>query len=334
MRNRLKTAAQPLKDYCTQRQKTIWYQPIVFSLCSLFLVLYSTLLTSCNPEAKWETENVEVSMDIKTISAGFIEASFSTNKDAYYLIAIQEPWENFDPMTNQKAFMQLALDSAYADYLKWRNEHYRNQETVVAPFSSHSLQYGAINHFFTGLWGNHDYWLYSFAVNPQTMTPVGKLNLVKINTEPKSIVNIRFDYRVRGAWDYIYPIDSLENINTRFPYLAMTIDSVELADSIAKSLLLYNPCHYFHLWQLKSYLIPYQQPVKYGVHAVENKYGQSSCDFEEGHTYYTAIAGYDFEISQLAVYKFTWNQNLTFYFHDTDTTNRYRMYENGTSDGW
>ena len=55
---------------------------------SLIALLFSIImLASCTPEAKWETDDVIVKMNIGTISAGFIECNFSTNKEAYYLIA-------------------------------------------------------------------------------------------------------------------------------------------------------------------------------------------------------------------------------------------------------
>ena len=122
-----------------------------FIVAVCILSALAVLSPSCNPEAKWETKDVKVDMSVKTVSAGFVECSFSTNKDAYYLIAITEAWENYNPMYNSKQFMQLALDSAYADYLMWRNYLLRDKEFNVAPFASHSLQYGSINHFFTGL---------------------------------------------------------------------------------------------------------------------------------------------------------------------------------------
>ena len=43
--------------------------------------------SSCNPEAPWATKDVIIQMKAKTVSAGFAEYSFSTNKEAYYLIA-------------------------------------------------------------------------------------------------------------------------------------------------------------------------------------------------------------------------------------------------------
>ena len=51
---------------------------------SLIALLFSIImLASCTPEAKWETDDVIVKMNIGTISAGFIECNFSTTKEAY-----------------------------------------------------------------------------------------------------------------------------------------------------------------------------------------------------------------------------------------------------------
>lgn len=274
---------------------------------------------SCSPEAPWETEGVEVSMKQKTVSAGFVEYEFSTNKDAYYLIAICEPWEDYNPVANSKQFMQLALDSAYAKYLIWRNDLLRNKEFNVAPFASHSLQYGKITHFFTGLIPDHDYWVYAFPVNPETMKPVGKLELEHLQTTETSTVEIRFDYRVKGVWDYIYPVDTFGNVNARFPYIAITEDSVTIAkDEVAEG----NPYLYFMFWETQMFLHPELAMVYYGVKAIENNGDLSSnIEFEEGHTYYTSITGYDGLFKHMAIYKFTWHKGCEYYFQDTDSTN-------------
>ena len=172
-----------------------------YTVCilSALAVLYS----SCNPEPTWETKDVEVYMTVNNISAGFVECEFSTNKDAYYLTAICQPWTDFNPTANQKQFMQLALDSAYAEYLFWRNDLLRAKEQNVAPFSSHSLQYGYQHHFFTGLLPDEDYWLFCFPVDPVSMKPVGQLNLIPVKTLEDSNMDIRFEYRIKGTWGYL-----------------------------------------------------------------------------------------------------------------------------------
>lgn len=291
----------------------------------LAIIIFQISLVSCSPEAPWETEGVEVRMQQKTVSAGFVEYDFSTNKDAYYLIAICEPWEDYNPIANPKQFMQLALDSAFADYLVWRNDLLRNKEFNVAPFASHSLQYGQITHFFTGLIPDHDYWVYAFPVNPETMQPVGKLELEHLRTAETSTVEIRFDYRVKGMWDYIYPTDTHGNVNSRFPYIAITEDSVTISqDTVAEG----NPYLYFIFWETQMFLHPDLANVYYGMKAIENNGEQSNLEFEEGHTYYTSITGFDGLFKRMTIYKFTWTKDCEFYFHDTDTTNLAIIYEN------
>ena len=285
----------------------------------MFALWAICLFSSCGSEAKYETEGVEVRMTIQNVSAGFVECSFSTNKDAYYLIAICEPWENYNPVANSKQFMQLALDSAYAEYLFWRNDLLRDKEFNVAPFSSHSLQYCQIRHFFTGLKLDHDYWVYAFPVNPETMKPVGKLVLEHVHTSMESTVEMRFDYRVRGEWDYIYPIDTMGQIFTRYPYIATTIDSAVIAqDSLNYSA---DPMMYFLYWEAQAFLYPEIATPYYGVKAILNDGEQSALVFEEGHTYYTGITGFDGLFKRLTVFKFKWTKGCDFYFHDTDSTN-------------
>ena len=107
-------------------------------LLLLPLLILMAFFCACNPDARWETEDVNISIDIQYISAGFIECSFSTDKEAYYLIAIDSVHSGYNPMDNQKQFMMLALDSANLSYLRWRNELLKAGEFHIAPFSSHS----------------------------------------------------------------------------------------------------------------------------------------------------------------------------------------------------
>jgi len=293
-------------------QKNHWIRLIVFGLLSIILI---PLSTSCNPEAKYETKNVEVFMHIDTVSAGFIECSFHTNKDAYFLIAIEEPWTDFNPVYNSKQFMTLALDSAYADYLMWRNYLLRDKEFNVAPFASHSLQYGNVHHFFTGLIPNTDYWVYAFPVDPQTMQPIGALKFENIKTTSTSVFNVHFDYRVKDTWDYIYPLDEKGKIYTRFPYIATTRDSLELAEGGI------DPEIYFKVWAIDNFALPEIATVYYGVKAIENDGLNSYTVFEEGHTYYTCLCGFDGSFKQLTIYKFRWTKDCEYYFTEKDAAN-------------
>lgn len=296
--------------------RPIWSRLILFAMipCSLLLA------PSCSTEAKYETTGVEVKMDIKNISAGFVECDFSTNKDAYYLIGIMEPWEDYNPVANSKQFMQLALDSAYAEYLFWRNDLLREKEFNVAPFSSHSLQYGDVKHFFTGLFPDVSYWVFCFPVDPVAMKPAGSLLLTPIKTLEDSKMDIHFEYRVKGQWDYIYPVDSTGKIYEHFPYIATTRDSLTLA---ADSIYTQNEAIlYFVFWSLDQFTDPSQAEINYGVHAVKNDGFQSSEVFQEGHTYYTALSGYDGSFKQTTIYKFKWTgDSCDYYFHDTDSAN-------------
>jgi hypothetical protein len=283
----------------------------------LLAALVIFLLPSCSPEAPWTTSNVKINLSVQTVSAGFVECDFTPDKDAYYLIAIETARKDYDPMQHQKQFMTLALDSAYAEYLIWRNELLRKGEFNIAPFASHGLQYGKMEHFFTSLVPNEDYWIYAFVVNPQTMKPEGQLFMTTVHTTDTSIVDVHFAYRVKGYWDYTYPLDSLGNIYPRFPYLATTCDSLTLAAAGET-----DPVYYFYLWTLDQFLNPKDANVFYGVHAVENDGWSSIEAFEEGHTYYTAIAGFDGLFEHLTVYRFVWTgDSCNLYFTDTDPAN-------------
>ena len=287
----------------------------IFSCIALSVVSLLCVLTSCTPEAKWEIEDVAIQMDIKTVSAGFIECSFSTTKEAYYMIAIQPVQEGFDPMANQKQFMLLAIDSANIDYLNWRYWELKNGEFNVASFASHSLQYGNTEHFFTNLFPDTEYWIYAFVVNPETLKPVSKLSLKTIRTTSESVCNVHFEYRVRGLWDYIYPIDDSGRITNHFPYMAATRDSAFLADEIKET-----PEEFFSDLFVNNSLYNIEEAVLYGVHVIKND-GQSSDEhFQIGHTYYTAIVSFDGFMGNNVLYKFTWTgEDCDLYMTEADS---------------
>ena len=281
---------------------------------SVLCILYSVFFASCNPDAPWTTQDVTVRMHAKAVSAGYAEVSFSTDKDAYYFIDCVPVREGENPLDHPKQFMMLALDSAYTAYIEWRNWLLKSGEFNIAPFSSHMLQYGAVNHFFTNLKPETDYWVYAFVVDPQKQVPVGKLYLETITTPDHSIMDVHFDYRVRGQWDYIYPLNPDGKINNSYPYLAATRDSVYLADEAQQS-----PEEYFS--DLFDFLaeMNYVKDIRYGVQVVLNDGVDSDVLFELGHTYYTAIAGFDGVVGGGVIYKFTWlGEDYEAYFTNED----------------
>ena len=299
---------------------------------SLILCLILILHAACSPEAKWVDSDVSVEIVTENISAGFVECHFTTDKEAYYLIAITPADKTYDPMTQQKQFMLLAIDSANLEYLKWRNLLLQQGEFNVAPFASHMLRYGTTHHFFTGLQANQDYWVYAFAVNPETLKPIGRLNLITVHTADKSNMDIHFEYRVKGIWDYIYPVNSDGNLMTNFPYIATTRDSISLnqdrhlyGDSIAYKEMM--------AWIDTLFTYPEQARILYGVQVIQNDGDNSYLTFEEGHTYYTALSAFDGKFDHATIYKFVWyGEQTEYYFMDTDDANIYHRFNSSSSD--
>lgn len=302
--NRQKTAT--LKD---KRRVTIG------RIISVLLPLSFVLCPSCSPDAKWVTNDVTISMNVKRVSAGFIECQFSTNKDAYYLIdcvPINDKYNN--PYRQPKQFMTLAIDSAYIDYLEWRHWLLEEGEFNIAPFSSHSLYYGSVDKIFTNLTAGSDYWVFAFVVNPETLKPVGKLYLETVHTTDTSICQVHFDYRIRGMYDYIYPINEADgSINYYFPYLAATQDSASIAEEHI------SPELYFVNLFLTYSQMDLKEVIRYGVQVIKNDGNNSDVEFEEGHTYYTAIVSYDGWMGNNVMYKFKWTgDDCELYFTDED----------------
>ena len=127
-------------------------------------------------------------------------------------------------------------------------------------------------------------------------------------------MDVHFEYRIRGYWDYIYPLNPDGKINNRYPYLAATRDSTFLADVVEQS-----PEEYFS--DLFDFLaeMNYVKDIRYGVQVVLNDGVDSDVRFEQGHTYYTAIAGFDGVVGGGVIYKFTWlGEEYEAYLKDED----------------
>lgn len=282
---------------------------------SLFLILYSLLFTGCNPEAPWVVDNVEIKMNAELVSAGFLEYSFRPSGDAYYLISCMPVNEEMDPFNHPKQFMMLALDSANTAYIQWRNSLLKEGEFNIAPFSSHCLQYGNVTHYFTNLEPSTTYWVFAFVVNPETLKPVGKLFIETVSTTAESVFDVHFDYRVRGIWDYVYPLDPDGKINSKLPYLASTVDSADLVNMWGGM----SPEEFFTDLFLTMAEIGDDDNIHYGVNVVKNDGSGKSIPFEVDHTYYTAIVSYDGFMGNNVIYRFHWTgDNYEAYFTDED----------------
>ena len=285
-------------------------------LCAIF--------AACNPEVAAYTEDVEITIDVEQVSAGFAQVRFSTNKEAFYLISIQPTKEGIDPQKIAKTFMLLSLDSAYADYLYWRNKQLQQNIPFVADFSSHSLQYGDIKHFFTLLQPSMEYWVYAFVVDPKTNKPAGKLFVETITTDSISTIPLQFEYRIDGCWDYIYPVDSTGAIVSTTPWVGETMDSITIREAGWRV-----PGEYFFDRFKNVYYEDYER-ILYGIYAHENNGigdGTSTTHFEEGKTYYTAMAALDAPLvfplpkNVYNVYRFTWmGDSTSLYFTPADCT--------------
>lgn len=282
---------------------------LVSNIRRLLPIVLCAVLAACNPNAVAYTEDVEITIDVEQVSAGFAQVRFSTNKEAFYLISIQPTREDIDPQKIAKTFMLLSLDSAYADYLYWRNKQLQQLIPFVADFPSHSLQYGNIKHFFTLLRPNTEYWVYAFVVDPITNKPAGKLFVETITTDSTSRIPVQFEYRIDGYWDYIYPTDSMGEIISTIPWVGETIDSVSIREGGWNS-----PGEYFFERFKHVYNEDYER-ILYGIYAHENNGvsdGTSATYFKEGTTYYTAMAALDAPLkfplprNIYNIYRFTW----------------------------
>lgn len=280
---------------------------------------------SCNPDVEAHTKNVDITIQVEEVSAGYARVNFSTNKRAFYLTGIQPVRENIDPMKVAKQFMLLALDSAYVDYLYWRNQQLQQLTPFVADFASHSLQYGTTEHFYTFLDAGHEHWVFAFVVDHTTNKPAGRLFVETVQTNDSSTIPISFHYRVEGVWDYIYPMDSVAAIQSHIPWVGETIDSVDL-----RAAGWHTPAEYFFHRFTELYEDPNAQAY-FGISAKENNGSNGKEAFEIGKTYYTGMATLDAPLlyplpqSTFDIYRFTWAG---------DTTNLYFTPEQSIEGEW
>lgn len=272
-------------------------------------------LSSCSTEAPY-ADYVDIKGEIIQVGSGFIEMKFTPEVATWYLAGAVEADPDANPMSAKNHFMALAVDAAYRDYIDWRHEKLIDKTPHIAPFASHALQYGEVNKHFTYLKPDTDYWVYWFVVNPETDKPAGKLNLRTIHTGPKSFIDINYEYRVKGQWDYIYPRDHQNNIVTNVPWVGFTRDSVVMRLGDAQS------CHEYFNNLYELHRKSQSANIFYGIYAHNNNGigdGTTDTKFEEGHTYYTALATFDGKMSDVEIYKFKWSGNdANFYFTPKD----------------
>ena len=283
-------------------------------------------LLGCKPEkVTYYTEDVTIDINVKQVSAGYVNVDFSANKQAFYLTGIHQVREDIDDIHKvAKQFMLLALDSAYVDYLFWRNQQLQDMAPFVADFASYSLQYGNTNRYFTLLSPSTTYWVYAFVVDPNSNKPTGTLFVETITTDSTSQVSMWFEYRVEGQWDYVYPKDTLGEINSYTPWVGETIDSITLREQGWE-----NPGEYFLALFDKVYNGDYDR-ILYGIYAHENDGegdGTSRTRFEMGKTYYTGMSSLDAPLTYplnkntYDIYRFTWTGDSTkLYFTPADCT--------------
>lgn len=302
-------------------------------LIIIHIILMGACMVSCDPQAISYTEDVQITLTVENVSAGYAEIKVTTNKEAFYLLSIQPVREGINPQDIAKTFMILALDSAYLDYLYWRNDKLQSMTPYIADFASHSLQYGATDRYFNFLTPDTDYWIFAFVVDPKTNKPAGKLFLETIHTQKESNLSIDFQYRVRGYWDYIYPKDSLGNIVSDIPWIGKTIDSVDLRKLMPNNGPDDIPGVYFiNMFTEICNRNDYSQ-ILYGIQAQNNEstHDGSSKRFEVGHTYYTGMAIIDGPLSKQTdknmfdIYRFKWMG---------DSTELYFTKEQSTDGGW
>lgn len=287
-------------------------------------------LASCNPEAKAVSGlDIKISFDPYIISSGFVQMAFDTNKEAYYHVGIVPVDEAPDSISKPavRAFMNLKLDEAYTKYIQWRHSLLEEGVPYIAEFPTHSLQYGYNELNFNYLEPGTDYMVYAFVVDSKTNKPDGRLFTYFLTTEQETPFEVLdFEYRVRGEWDYVYPVfyyewetETYSEIIDFVPWVGATIDSLQMHETTFPTV----PDYFWNLFG--SYVDQKMvDKIHFGIYTHDNNGygdGSSSTMFEEGHTYYTAVALMDGYLTENAfyIYKFHWEgEDTQLYFRKAD----------------
>lgn len=278
-------------------------------ITKILLACAALCATSCmlNIKPYYTTDDVTLEMKVAKVGAGFchvkvdVQAYGGISDEAWYLLGVSP--EQDCPKADQE-FMDWAVRNAKEKYQVWRQEQEKNNPVIIADFASHSLKYGDTDTFFNYLEAGSDYVVYCFVMDPETEKPVGKLYKEKIRTEYVSKLNVDFDYRIKGYWDYIYPKDKKSgDLVSDIPWIAKTADSLDIRKSGVEI-----PYEYFmNIFDKK--IEDRSMRILYGMYAYNNDglgdMGEAVC-FEQGHTYYTFIATFDGWLADFAQYKFTW----------------------------
>jgi len=290
------------------------------------------MLSGCKSYAPYKTKDVSLDLQLLDVSAGYARIKITPSKDTYYYVGVIElDSGQTSPVQDASHFMTLQLDQANIDYLNWRHNLLEENVPYIASFVDHVLYYGTLEHTIVHLMPGQNYMLFAFVVDPILITPVGELYYKTFVTTDSSYKDIYFDYRIDDWWDFVYPVDSIGEINSYHPYMVSTVTQDSLlayfGNDTVGAIGLNKPYVYFWLkLATYNYLISeYDESIiEYGVYSASHEYAEFAPDsvtFNPGTTYYTGIFSADGMVNQkqFQVYKFTWQPGMKQTFsHLTD----------------
>lgn len=282
-----------------------------------FALIAFVTASSCDTLAPYNTEGVVIDMDIRQLGSGFCEVKFKPSDDAWYYADVTPVLPDINPQEYKTEFMSLALDGAYLRYIGWRHGQLLKLAPYVADFASHSLRYKESDDYFCFLHPDKDYWLFAFVVDPKSNEPRGELFFQTIHTRLESDVDVTLLYKVKGSWDYGYPLDKDGKLTVSVPWIGMTYDSEDIADQMSSM----TPYEFFY-YRYEDQEENKKAVINRGVYAHNNDGlgdGTSATLFKEGHTYYTCMAVLDGHFSQHVIYKFTWTKDIDLTFMPADS---------------
>lgn len=323
----MKTEYTAMRQNCTL--ETTFIKALAFAL--------AMAVVSCryNDKPVAYAEDVELDMQIEQFSTGFAQVSVEASKEAYYYITCQEVRpESYSTLLSlggedmlidvklsskmQKGLITELLTAEKDQYNHWRDSVLQTTEHV-ADFASYILHYTVGDHYFYNLKPNTLYWLYSFPINPETFNPVGDLFVKTFRTCTESkYSHIRFNYRVKGYWDYCYPVDPTTGmIASNVPWIGYTACLDDIDTELYKT-----PAQYFdHIYNN----VGSDAKIRRGIYTRCNDGkddGTSKTLFLPGKTYYTGIYVYDGERCETAfdIYRFVWKgENTELFLTDAES---------------
>lgn len=272
---------------------------------TVLFALAAILLVSCEAELKTISRPVDIKLEINqsTLKATKVYINASPAKDlVWYYWDVIKCSEFDNKKQTDYQFMDLAIDGAFVDYMRWRHDKLEAAVPFISNFASHSLSYGPTSYYFTGLEPDTEYYVYAFCVNSDTNKPIGDIHLKKFKTNPNPSPDYRnpmvIDFEVNC--DEVMVVPSVEGLQDYYIWSLVDVRDLEPYDG-----------------NLEKYVVEFiDEMTRLGnlrymmVKGIDKQYMR----FEDGAEYILVAGAYDANFEKnLYVRRFKWEDRPDFH---------------------